>query len=96
MLERINVLILGMASHNNKNQGANDIPISKKIIPPVKSQQYLNNIERWTEEKKMELNKEKKKSAWHSISQRKINFPQGPHSIEKILRHLKNSNSWEQ
>ena len=52
-----------MASYNSRNQVANDINISNKIIPPnhLKSQHYLNEIEKWTKMQKMELNEEKMK-----------------------------------
>ena len=91
MLERINLLLGGMASHNNKNQVANDIPISNKIMPPVhlKSQHYLNDIKRWKEENKMELNEEKTKCM-------AFNFTNKNQFSTRISLNGKNSNSWEQ
>ena len=62
-LEKINLIIVGMASHNTRNQVANDVNISNQIIPPnhLKSQHYLNEIEKWTKMQKMELNEQKTK-----------------------------------
>ena len=87
-----------MASHNNTNQVSNDIPISNKIIPPVhlKSQQYLNDIERWTEENKMELNEEKTKCMAFNFTKKNQFSTRISLNGKKILKPLKNSNSLEQ
>ena len=63
ILEKINLLMVGMASHNVKNQVPNDINSNNQIIPPenLKSQVHLNEIQNWTEKQKMELNTEKTK-----------------------------------
>ena len=65
--------MVGMASHNSKNQVANDVHISNKIIPPdhLKSQQYLNEIEKWTKSMKMELNEEKTKCMTFNFTKNK-------------------------
>ena len=49
-LEKINLLLVGMASHNLKNQVPNYINVSNQIIPPqhLKSQTFLNKIQEWT------------------------------------------------
>ena len=46
-LEKINLLLIGMASHNLKHQIPNDIISINLIIPPqnLKSQKYLNDIQ---------------------------------------------------
>ena len=55
--------MVGMASHNLKFQIPNDILINNKIIPPqhLKSQLYLDEIQKWTNNQKMELNENKTK-----------------------------------
>ena len=46
-LEKINLLLVGMASHNMKHQVPNNIHMSNQIIPSehLKSQIYLNQIQ---------------------------------------------------
>ena len=60
-LEKINLLLIGMASHNSRRQVANDTHMSNLVIPPqhLKSQTYLKDIQNWTENQKMVLNEEK-------------------------------------
>ena len=52
-----------MSSHNARNQVPSDINASNLIIPPehLKSQAYLQNIQKWTDNQKMVLNEEKTK-----------------------------------
>ena len=58
VLEKINLLIIGMASHNPHNQIPNDISSNNLIIPAenLKSQGIINWMENWTSQKKMILN----------------------------------------
>ena len=53
-LEKINLLSIGLASHNHKQQVANDLPIHGQVIDrnQLKSQQYLDEISRWTTNQK--------------------------------------------
>ena len=62
-LEKINLLLIGMASHNNKSQVPNDIMMNNQIIPSQnsKSQTYLDNISEWTRNQKMIINEDKTK-----------------------------------
>ena len=62
-LEKIFILMAGLASHNVKSQVPNDILMNNLFIPKenLKSQSYLNQIERWTEDQKMKLNTDKTK-----------------------------------
>ena len=59
----INLISIGMASYNFRAHVASDIPTNGYYIPSVntKTQQYLQNISRWTKENKMELNTSKSK-----------------------------------
>ena len=63
VLEKINLLIVGLASHNLKLSVPNDILVENQIIDPVhlKSQQYLNEIAKWTADHKGILNEKKTK-----------------------------------
>ena len=63
VLEKIHLLMVGLASHNIKLQVPNDIQTNNQIIPKenLKSQIYLNNIQKWTDSQKMKLNTEKTK-----------------------------------
>ena len=62
-LEKINLLLIGLTSYNTKQQVPNDINESNLYIPSenLKSQHYLNEIHKWTENQKMELNEDKTK-----------------------------------
>ena len=63
-LEKINLLSIGLASHNFKLQVASDIPMHGQIVEntQLKSQNYLNSIRDWTKNQKMLLNKNKTKA----------------------------------
>ena len=63
-LEKINILMVGLASFNSKYQVPNDILQNNLFIPGenLKSQEYLDKIQEWTVAQKMELNEEKTKS----------------------------------
>jgi hypothetical protein len=59
ILEIVNLISIGLASHNFKLHGASNIPTHNQFIPgqQLKSQLYLEKISQWTEDNKMELNK---------------------------------------
>ena len=61
VLEIVNLLNIGIASHNFKNWVPSHIPSHNRFIPPenLKSQQYLKEIVSWSENQKMELNVDK-------------------------------------
>ena len=63
-LEIINMLMVGIASFNFNYQVPNDIHENYLLIPceNLKSQEYLNKIQAWTVNQKMELNEEKNKN----------------------------------
>ena len=63
ILEIINLLSIGLCSHNFKVHVASDILPEQNFIPPenLKSQTYLNNLSEWTIKQKMKLNEEKTK-----------------------------------
>ena len=60
-LEKINLLSIGLASHNTRLQVANDIPVHGQVIESThqQSQQYLDEISKWTNNQKMILNENK-------------------------------------
>ena len=62
-LEKINLLIVGLSSFYSKASVPNDIADHNQIIPSdcLKSQDYLKNIQEWTERQKMILNQKKTK-----------------------------------
>ena len=51
VLEIINLITVGLCSYNFKQHEASDIGVGQLYIPPehIKSQEYLDNIEEWTE-----------------------------------------------
>ena len=61
VLEIVNLLNIGLASHNFKAWVPSHIPTHNQFIPPesLKSQQYLKEIVNWSQNQKMELNVEK-------------------------------------
>ena len=63
VLEKINLLIVGLSSFNTKMSVPNDIPEHNQYIPQenLESQQYLEQIRDWTLNQKMILNHKKTK-----------------------------------
>jgi hypothetical protein len=63
-LEIINLLTIGLSSFHMKNQVPNDIPVHGQFIEntKLKSQEYLNQINKWTEDYKMVINQKKTKA----------------------------------
>ena len=63
ILEVINLLDVGLASHNNKAQIPNNIPQHNQLIRKehLKTTEYIKDINDWTEENLMKLNEKKTK-----------------------------------
>ena len=61
VLDKINILSIGISSYNFKDHVASDIPVNGYYIPSknLKSQDYLNKISDWTSKNKMVLNQKK-------------------------------------
>ena len=57
VLEVINLLSIGIASHNIRAKIPSNIPVSNLFIPNenLKTQKFMKDIEVWTDEKKMKL-----------------------------------------
>ena len=74
ILEIINLLTVGLASHNLKGQVPSDIPTHNQIIPPesLQSQKWLETIEKWTEDKKMVINSKKTKAMIFNFSDKQF------------------------
>ena len=64
ILEVINLINIGLASHNSKLQVPNDVPSHSQIIPNVhlKTQSYVDNIQKWTKDHQMVISEKKTKS----------------------------------
>ena len=69
-LEVLNLLNIGMATHNLRNNVPNNIPVSNLKIPGenLKTQDYVNKIEHWTDEKRMKVNESKTKNLIFNFS----------------------------
>ena len=63
MLEVIYLMNIGLATYNLKKQVPNHIPLHNQVIKNsnLKTQKYLDEIEAWTDAKKMVLNERKTK-----------------------------------
>ena len=61
ILEVINLINIGLASHNSKLQVPNDVPSHSQIIPNVhlKTQSYVDNIQKWTKDHQMVISEKK-------------------------------------
>ena len=64
VLEKINLLSIGISSYNFKHHVASDIPINGHYIQNehLKTQAYLEKINQWTVSQKMEINQTKTKA----------------------------------
>ena len=63
VLEIVNLISIGIASYNFRLKVASNIPEHNQFVPAenLKSQNYLNRIQEWSENQQMELNSEKTK-----------------------------------
>ena len=63
-LEIINLLTVGLSSFNMRNQVPNDIPVHGQFIDgnKLKSQDYLNKLNQWSENQRMIINQKKTKA----------------------------------
>ena len=71
LLEIINILTVGLSSYNFRNHVAADIGIDDHFLPAenCKSEDFLDRIQNWTNEKNMRLNKNKTKAIIAKLSQ---------------------------
>ena len=69
-LEVINLLNIGIASHNFRDRIPSNVPLSNMKIPGenLKTQAYMNDIEKWTDDKKMKVNEKKTKNLIFNFS----------------------------
>ena len=69
-IEVINLLTIGLSSFNFKQQVASDIPTHGQFIDSknLKSQQYLNSINDWTENQKMIISQKKTKAMFFNFT----------------------------
>ena len=70
VLEIINLITIGLASHNLKGQVPSDVPTHNQIIPAenLQTQKWLNSIQKWTKEQKMVINSKKTKAMVFNFS----------------------------
>ena len=70
VLETINLISVGLTSYNTKNHIPSDISIDNSFIPPqnLKSQNWMNEINSWTLNQKMQLNKNKTKNMFFNFT----------------------------
>ena len=63
-LEKINLLSVGLASHNTRLQVPSDVPAHGQIVTNqnLKTQSYIDSISSWTSNQKMVLNEAKTKA----------------------------------
>ena len=62
VLKMINLLNIGLASHNMKQQVPNDVPTNGQVLPSrnLRSQKYIEDINRWTQNHKIIISEEEK------------------------------------
>ena len=71
-LEIIFLLSVGLASYNVRQHVSSNLPTHNQIIPAknLKTQQHLDDINKWTEKQKMKLNVKKTKSIIFNFSKK--------------------------
>ena len=64
ILEIVNLISIGLSSHNTRRQVPNDVPTHGQIIPNshLLSQKYIDEIQKWTEAQEMIISEKKTKS----------------------------------
>ena len=70
ILEIINLITVGLTSFNLKHQVPNDVAIHNQFLDPrlLKSQDWLNEINTWTQDQKMKINGQKTKNMIFNFS----------------------------
>ena len=70
LLEVVNLLNIGIASHNVRARVPSNIPATNIFIPcqNLKTQKHMNDIQKWTEKKQMLLNVKKTKNIVFNFS----------------------------
>ena len=63
ILEKVNLLLVGLASYNSHSHVPSDIPVHNQFIPAehLQTQKHLQKIKEWTDNQKMMLNQKKTK-----------------------------------
>ena len=89
LLEVINLVNIGIASHNVRARVPSNIPDSNIFIPPgnLKTQKYMQKIQRWTDNKQMLLNVRKTKNMLFNFSknlQFSTDIQLGNESVETV------------
>ena len=81
-LEVINLINVGLSSYNFKNHVASDIATGSHFVEndSLKSQEYLNVINAWTENQKMEISAKKTKAMF-------INFTENYQCTTRLQLH---------
>ena len=72
VLEAVYLMNIGIASYNLRNHIPNNIPVHNQIIKndQLATQNYLDEIQNWTDSKKMVLNEKKTKYMIFNLSSR--------------------------
>ena len=72
-LETVLIMNIGMATYNIKNHVPSNLPSHNQIIPSqnLKTQQYLDSIQKWTSDRMMVLNEKKTKSMIFNFTKEK-------------------------
>ena len=96
VLEKINLLLVGIASHNNKGSVPNDIDVSNQIIlcEHLKSQKYLDKINDWTSQQKIILNEDKTKSMVFNFTKKKQFTTRLKLNIKTLETVKRNATAW--
>ena len=71
-MEVIDLKNIGIASHNFRERVPSNVPTSNIVIPNenLKTQNYVTDIDHWTESKKMKLNSKKTKNQIFNFSKK--------------------------
>ena len=92
VLEIVNLLTIGLTSYNLKQHIPADIPVHNQYIPAdqLKSQQWLNEINQWTENQKMQINSKKTKSMIFNYTE-KYQFSTRLHLNNEMIENLQST-----
>ena len=72
VLEIVNLLTVGITSYNIKQHIPSDVSVHNQFIPPenLKSQNWLNQINNWTNNQKMLINENKTKNMFFNFTKK--------------------------
>ena len=95
ILEKLNLILVGLSEYNFRNHVASDIGVNQKFLSPsnIQSQEYLDGVEEWTDKNLMKLNPKKSNVMVFNFTH-DFQFSTRLYMENKLLKMFLLPNSW--